>query len=177
VARARRRPSRFTPRTSTANLEWSSVSDARTTTAAASTKTLLFANTATVALDLTILRIRFILSVESDQVAASEDQIGALGAIVITEDAFAAGATAVPGPVSDPSADFMCFFSFIQRLNVGTAVGLEPQFNTSYNVDVKSRRIVEPDEVLAWVVESGSESEGFITSMQGRILTRIRGTH
>jgi len=123
-----------------------------------------------------ILRIRGMFAIWSDQVAASEDQVGALGAIVVTDDAAAVGATAVPGPVTDKSAEWFFMMPFIQRINVATAVGLEPHFEHQYVVDGKAQRIIGPLETIAIVVESQAESDGFVASMQGRILSRIRGT-
>ncbi len=155
---------------------WSQFRWSQTTIAAADTKALVAGLVITSTLDLTLLRIRGMLAVAPDQNSTTEDQVGALGVIVVTTDAFAAGAASVPGPISDVGSDWMLWMPFVQRFNVVTAIGTHVDFNTQYVIDNKAQRIMEPGETLAIVVESGSESEGFITSAQGRILSRVRGT-
>ncbi len=167
---------RFTQRPSSANLDWSSFGFQQNSITGGGSKTLLTTFVSQLALELTIVRIRGICAVWSDQVAASEDQVGALGFIVVTDDAAAAGATAVPGPVTDKTADWFFMLNFIQRINVGTAVGIEPHFEHQYAVDGKAQRIIEPAETIAMVAESQAESDGFVISMQGRVLSRVRGT-
>ncbi len=159
-----------------ANLEWSTFSDVETNVSGASVKVLLVGLTSTVALDVTVLRVRSNLFIASDQNAASEHQVGAFGAIVVTDDAFAAGASAVPGPITDPGADWFVYQPFANANNFSTAVGFQTRSNTEYVIDSKAKRILEPQETIAMVIESTSDSDGFNTLHVGRILTAVRGT-
>jgi hypothetical protein len=171
-----RRP--FRQRASPPNLEWSDVSDAQTTIAAG-TKTLLFTLTPTVPIDSTIVRMRFNILIRSDQSTTPEDIVGAMGVIVVSNDAAAAGAASLPGPTSDVSADWFVYQPFCQRFSFTTAIG-RTQNGTAgvqYAVDSKSKRILQgTDESLAFMIEPHSDSEGFITVQQGRMLSRVRGT-
>ncbi len=40
-----------------------------------------------------------------DQITASEFVVGAFGMLVVSEDAFAAGAASIPGPFTDAGSD------------------------------------------------------------------------
>ena len=168
--------SRFRPRPSAANVDWSSVQDPPTATAGASTKTLLAGLTSTVNLEQTILRTRFSLHVRTDQGAATEDQRGALGFIIVTDDAFAAGATAIPGPITDTGADWFVYQPFQLRFALFDATGVLAQNGFEYMVDSKSKRVLSPTETIAFMVETTSDSDGITTALIGRILTRVRGT-
>jgi hypothetical protein len=137
---------------------------------------LLFGHSPSSSFDLTILRIRGLFTVSSDQNSTTEDQVGVMGAIIVSDNAFAAGAASVPGPIADAADHWMLWMPFIHRYNVVTAVGVMEGFAHQHPVDNKAQRVIEAGETLAFIVESGSESEGFITSWKGRILTRLRGT-
>ena len=57
------------------------------------------------AIEETVLRVRGRLWVVSDQSAAVEDQLGAFGMMVVTEQAFASGAAAIPFPSTNGGND------------------------------------------------------------------------
>jgi hypothetical protein len=65
--------------------------------------TIMFSlNAAALALrPFTIVRSRFTYGVISDQAASLEDQVGAVGIAVVSDQAVAVGATAVPTPITD----------------------------------------------------------------------------
>ena len=69
--------------------------------------TVLFSlNAAALALrPFTIVRTRFLVSVVTDQVAADELVLGALGMAVVSDQAVAIGVTAVPTPITDMGSD------------------------------------------------------------------------
>ena len=85
-------------------LEWHRTSDTDFTLLAASSSiitTLLIP----LGVTYTVLRIRGILHVASDQVATVEGQHGAFGAAVVTNQAATTGITAMPKPVDDGNGD------------------------------------------------------------------------
>jgi len=53
----------------------------------------------------TIIRTRGVLSIQSDQGAAREDQIGAFGCVVVSDIAATAGAASIPGPFTEALDD------------------------------------------------------------------------
>ena len=176
MPQGRRRVGRSFQRGSRPNLEWSEFSDVVTNVPGPSTKVLLTGFTSTVALDTTILRTRLNLFVVSDQLAAIEQQMGAFGAVIVNNDAFAVGVTAVPGPISDISADWFVYQPFANQFTFIDATGFQSMSAGEYVVDSKAKRILEPDESVAVVIETQSDSEGLSVMYQGRILTQLRGT-
>jgi len=173
----RRFPARTFRRSSgRANLDWSVFSDVETNVSGPSVKVLLNGFVGVPEIDQTVLRVRAALWIVTDQIIAGENQIGAWGAIVVTDDAFAAGVTAVPGPVSDAGSDWFVYQPFAQKFLFSTAAAFHANAANQIMVDSKAKRIVERNETIAVVVESSSDSEGFNFLYQGRILSKITGT-
>jgi len=174
---ARRAPSprRFTTR-SRSNLEWSDFSDVETNVSGPSVKALLAVLVHDPALDITVLRVRMALYIVTDQIVSGEIQAGAIGAISVTSDATAAGAASVPGPVSDPGADWFMYQPFTQKFLFSTAVAFTPNAANQIMVDSKAKRIIGPSQRIAIVCESNSDSEGFNVMFQGRLLSKVTGT-
>ena len=96
---------------------------------------------------------------------------------MVTDQAFATGITAIPGPISDVSNDWIIYQPFAQRFTLLTAVGFVVDSSLDYVIDGKAQRVVQPDETIAFVLETNSESEGLIYQVIGRVLSRVRGTH
>ena len=121
----------------------------------------------------TVIRTRGLFSYRSDQFAASEVQIGAVGIAVVTEQASTVGITAVPHPNTDSAWGGWLWHSyFLSRVDVSSAVGV--QFDGVHNIviDSKAMRKVDEDERLVVVVEnSGAFGIQFNTSE--RFLSKI----
>ncbi len=149
-----------------------------TTIGAASTKVLLASFTNTIGIDQTVLRIRGNLHVASDQLLASEVMVGVFGMIMVTEDAFSAGAASVPGPISDGDADWILWHPFTVRQFFASAIGFDTPAGQEYVLDTKAKRIFEGGGTkrLAVVGETSSNSQGLVISAQFRLLSQIRGT-
>ncbi len=155
-------------------LEWVRSTQSDTITAA-DTKNLVAASVPGIGLDVVVERVIVTASVVSDQNIASETQQVALGAIVATEDAFAAGAASIPGPVSDPSADWMLHKWMFQQFSFQTAAGVTP-VNRVYEIESRARRRLPNDKNLVFVLETGALSAG-VTVLTGiSCLARLRGT-
>jgi len=72
----------------------------------------------------TVVRVRGVISVRSDQVAATESFIGDLGYAIVSEQAAGIGVTAVPTPLTDKDSDlFFVYQQVIGRINVGSGAG------------------------------------------------------
>ena len=104
----------------------------------------------------TLLRTRGVLGVLSDQVAAPEDQVGAVGIIRVTDLALATGAAAIPGPITERNDDgWVLWVPFLAARN---ATSLEM---TTTEFDSKAMRIIEEGFSLAIMVENASPTFGF----------------
>ena len=146
------------PRTSRARLpirprqrlEWHRTSDTDFTLLAASSSiitTLLIP----LGVTYTVLRIRGILHVASDQVAAVEGQHGAFGAAVVTDQAATTGITAMPKPVDDGNGDIWpMYVMFQQGGNDLDRVGRE------YMIDSKDKRRIPDGKQLAFILQNAS---------------------
>ena len=165
-------------RSSRPNRAWAGVASTGYTTIAPSAKVLIgsfiLSNTN---IDETILRNVGIVSVTSDQQAASEDILGAFGLIVVTDIALAAGVASVPGPVSDIEDDgWMVYVPIAQSMAFQDATGVNYDFATQYAFDSKAKRRFQEGQVVALVAENASASFGFQLAVVFRQLTMVTGT-
>ena len=103
----------------------------------------------------TVRRTRGILVVISDQGSVNEVQNGALGMIVVSDLAIAAGVASIPGPVTDQSDDgwfvWQPVFHVSGYVNAGSASLSIPR---TYDFDSKAMRKVEEGFTVAVVYES-----------------------
>ena len=122
----------------------------------------------------TIVRTRGIVTVKSDQFAATEDQIGALGVGVVTTTAAGIGATAVPGPMSDESSDiFYVFEMFGNTFRLGSQVGFDPMNGITREIDSKAMRKVDNEETLVVVWENGTNGNATSVLVNLRTLFKL----
>ncbi len=155
---------------------WIAATVSNRTIAAASTAVVDRAlNAAALALrPFTVVRSRYQTSIQSDQSAATEDQLGAMGQCVVSDQAVTVGVTAVPNPLTDIGSDlWMLWEGFNSSFLFKTAVGSDAQFATSRAVDSKAMRKVEEGQDLVVVMESGGTSGGFTLSTFGRVLLKL----
>ena len=120
----------------------------------------------------TIIRTRLIFNVISDQQAASEAPRGALGMIVVTEDAAAAGVTAIPDAMVDTEAAFFVWQPFSTTFDFISSVGTQSPADREYVIDSKAMRKVGPSEDLAIVIEE-VDAVGVIISLTGWMLVKL----
>ena len=126
--------------------------------------------------ELTIRRTRGLFTVSSDQSAASEFVIGAMGALAVTNTALTAGVASLPDPFTDVDDDVWYVFEhFAQTLQVFTAVGVEPRFVTHYAFDSKAMRKVPDGEGIAFVAANAAAANGCTMSLSVRWLSSITG--
>ena len=172
MARRAVRGSRFTrgPRRAT---DWSaSLPEVSGTTVAGSTATLLQSFTPIVGGE-TLIRTRGLVTIRSDQFAASENMIGAFGMCIVTDQAASIGITAIPHPATDAAwGGWFVHFFYSQQMRFGTGVGFDPNAVVQYPIDSKAMRKVDEDETLAVVVENAG-SEGIVITSSVRILSKI----
>jgi len=121
----------------------------------------------------TILRTHLSVLWLSDQQAASEDQIGSLGMIVVTDTAAGVGVTAVPDPsgiAGDPEADWFVWKALMNRVSFASATGVEMNAGRSYDIDSKAMRKVGPDDDVVTVLTNSSGGGAFLRSNGRRLI-------
>ncbi len=157
------------------NRTWAFVQPAAFTVIPAASKVLLATFTASNSgIDETVLRCIGGVSVASDQSGANEEQIGAVGIIMVTDLAGAAGIASIPGASTDADDDgWFCHQTFAQR----GSNGVVPDAATYYPIDTKGKRILEGKGMLAAVVaENKHATHGLQLLLTIRLLSQVRGT-
>ena len=110
VARGRARGGGLRQRT-----DWARLVNTDDVNVAVSTKVVL-ATFLSGQVESTVRRSLVEFHVQSDQAAAQEDQFGAIGIMIASDAAVAAGAASLLGPVTDASDDvWLLWYGFVQR--------------------------------------------------------------
>ena len=122
----------------------------------------------------TIVRTRLVVSVISDQQAATEFVQGSMGFQIVTETAAAAGIASLPTPITEPSADYHVYMPFLNSIvNLSSVGAYERTGQASFwTVDLKAMRKVGSDDDLAVTVE-GESSNGYAIALEGRMLVKL----
>ncbi len=121
----------------------------------------------------TVVRTRFQAWWAGDQVAASEEPFAALGLIVVSDQASAAGVASIPSPISDADGDWFVYENLQSSVLFATASGFSGSEGKSSAVDSKAMRKVGPNEDIAVVVENGSSVFGGQIIVCGRMLVKL----
>ena len=122
----------------------------------------------------TLVRTRGVIAWASDQVAASENQFGAYGICVVTEQAATIGITAVPHPATDAAWGGWVVHQYFASQVIGPALlGLEPGVMHLLQIDSKGMRKIGENERLVTVWENTGSAHAFNTFASFRFLTKI----
>ena len=171
---ARQSRQRFNRGGARPNRGWSVSMASTFSTLAVSSKVLVVGFVPATAIDLTVLRTVGVLAIASDQSAATEEQIGAFGMIMVSDTAFAAGAASIPSPVADAENDGWFVF---QAFNQASERSLGSRSSVEYHFDSKAKRIVPSTGVtIAVMIANASASHAAEFSLSLRVLTQVRGT-
>ncbi len=125
----------------------------------------------------TIVRTRGILWVATDQLAATEDPVGALGMMVVRESARIAGVASVPTPVTDSPDDgffvwqpWQAGMNFLQVDATGTLI--TGNLWKRYDFDSKAQRKFTADDAIVVTMENSNSTDGVLFMMQFRMLLK-----
>ena len=140
---------------------------------AITTKTLVISLTGQ-NLDLTIRRNLIDCFIVSDQQAATESFGGVIGVTIVTDVARAVGASALPGPVTNPDADWLLYGAYYGRLLFSNSA-VRGQDPGSHHYDSKAMRKLNQDESVVFMVEPYSGSPGIVLDMVWSELLSLRG--
>ncbi len=163
---------RVFPKRSTA---WSSTTSITSYTALAANTVILDQVAVPQVLEQTIVRIRGLLVVRSDQVSANENVHGAFGIALVEEPAASVGVTAVPSPITDAAQEsWLVWQAFASSLILATAVGIASPGVSSYVIDSKAMRKVTDSQRLVILLENNSGSAGMDYWFHLRILAMLK---
>jgi len=151
------------------NYTWSQFNTGTRVNVPAATKVLLGFFFLATAFEETVVRTRGVMTVITDQAAAGEDQIGALGMIRVTDRAIAAGIASIPGPMTDGDDDG--WFLWVPTAQMQT--NPNDTYNGQVIFDSKAQRIVREGQQLAVVFENGGP-HGLNLVINMRALSRFR---
>jgi len=105
----------------------------------------------------TIIRTRGLFAVKTDQIATTENQMGAVGLGVVSEQAATVGITAVPHPDTDSGWNGWLWHSYwVASFTFGSAVGFTSPSLSQVIIDSKAMRKVGDNERVVLVVENSS---------------------
>ncbi len=153
---------------------WGSIS-IQEQTVAANTQVLLGTLSAAFLLlrPFTIVRTHLKVHWRVDQSGATETPNGALGHVVVNDQAAGIGVTAVPDPITNADASFFVWQPLITDILLATAVGFDTPAGSLEDVDSKAMRKVGPNEDMAITMANESASDGGIITIIGRMLVKL----
>ena len=120
----------------------------------------------------TVVRVRGLFSLQSDQTGGLEEGKAAFGMAVVSDDAVAIGITALPSPITDQGSDL--WFTFTEGnfgwklVTTGAGVGL-----THFEIESRAMRKVGIGEDLILMFENGSASFGCEFDVSLRLLVKL----
>ena len=121
----------------------------------------------------TIVRTRGILWVTSDQEAATEDPFGAMGMMVVRDQARIAGVAAVPTPVAEAENDgFFVHQWWNAGLRFGSTIGFTGNPWKRYEFDSKAQRKFTSSDAIVVTIENSSSAFGCEFQLQFRMLIK-----
>ncbi len=160
------------PQRSTRQPTWIGAGLTATTVSSGATVIVGVLNAAALALrPFTVVRTRISMLYESDQAAVSERPQGAFGAVVVQDQASAAGAASVPGPISEADADWFIYQGLISSFIFLDSTSILNDGNL-YEVDSKAMRKVGTNEDVVLMVENRA-SLGSVITLEGRMLVKL----
>ncbi len=118
----------------------------------------------------TIVRTHVAYHVHSDQAAAFESQVGAVGFAVVSDQAVAVGITAVPTPITDLESDLW----FVHEIYMQSSASVvEGQVGFRYTIDSKAMRKVEDGQDVVVLAELDNQGSGQDIILGGRMLIKL----
>ena len=107
--------------------------------------------------------------VRSDQVAAEEDPLGAVGFIVVSDKASATGPTAIPDPITQEASDE--WFTYRAFASQGGPILGAPLIEHQF--DSKAMRKVADGEDINIVVTNADSGAGLVFILKFRMLVKL----
>ena len=118
----------------------------------------------------TIMRTVGSIWVNSDQVSATEQPMGAFGMMVVSEKAVTTGATAVPDPVTQVASDEWYVYQSFAASGANSAAYNGSQF---IQFDSRAQRKVQDGEDIVAMVANASAANGLFYILNFRFLVKL----
>ena len=123
---------------------------------------------------MTVVRTRGILSIRTDQVIATEQPFGALGFMVVNENARVAGVASLLTPYTDALAEQWFVHQYWHTgILFGDATGIQAPPFREYVFDSKAMRKVGEGEAIVILLENNSALHGATYLLDFRILFKM----
>ena len=107
----------------------------------------------------TVIRTRGQIVVGSDQIAAQENWVGAVGALIASDQAVAVGVGSLPTPYTDSDSDLWFMHRFFGgRYDFRSAVGASPEGMLQFEFDSKAMRKMPTGTTFCFIVENGGQA-------------------
>ena len=120
----------------------------------------------------TIVRVRGLLAIRSDQTAAVEQQIGAFGMIIVSAEANTAGVASVPTPIANASnGGWFVWLPFAQGIQAGSTTGNRD--TTHFPIDSKAMRKFDSGSDIIVVLENADAAFGLEFWLSFRMLVKL----
>ena len=121
----------------------------------------------------TIIRVRGLLQVVTDQVIATEEPHGAYGICVVNGEAFDTGVAAVPTPFTESFDDRWLYHTYwASSMKFASSTGI-PFLGSHTTIDSKAMRKVDIGDVIVTVIENGSSQHGARFISNKRTLVKL----
>ncbi len=138
--------------------DWSGIDAAVVVNLPAANKLLLVGFVPTAA-EMTIHRIRGLLIISAD-VTTSENQVGAIGAIIATDTAVAAGVASLPDPLTDINDDgWLMYQAFGMRSGDPSGTGNQTSLQVPF--DSKAMRKIQSGHQVVFVIANAHATHSF----------------
>ena len=122
----------------------------------------------------TIVRVRGQIIVGSDQIAATERWVGAVGMCIASDQAVAAGVASISTPYTDQDSEVWLMHRYFGgAVRFHTAAGFDAQAMTSFEFDSKGMRKLPQGRTLCVVVENGAATTGIEYFLQYAVLFKV----
>ena len=113
----------------------------------------------------TLIRVRGIISVKSDQSGGIEDAMGAFGIAVVTDTARAVGVTALPAPSDDAAGDYWQTWQALFSPPIDATID-----NELFMIDSKGQRKLSDLDAIVLMFENTHATHGMDVAVQLRFL-------
>jgi len=109
----------------------------------------------------------------SDQVAATERPLAAVGLCIVSDEAAAVGVTAIPRPYGDAESDFWFTHEFwAAPISRADSTGFA-KVDSRVILDSKGMRKMSEDQTIALVIENAATTGGVQFRLDLRILVMV----
>ena len=111
------------------------------------------------------------MMISSDQAAATEKQVAAIGMGVFSDESIAAGVASVPTPITEMASDFWFFYQLLMARESRLTDLSQPA--EVFETDSKAMRKVDVGQDLGIIGEFSSQGGGVVVTIGGRMLIKV----